>query len=44
MYVQITQIDETKNNLRLSEKEAWVRIQIYFIFFLALLLHFFQSF
>jgi len=28
MYVQITQIDETKNNLILSEKEAWVSIQI----------------
>jgi len=28
MYVQITQIDETKNNLILSEKEAWVSIQL----------------
>ncbi|KAL2324669.1 hypothetical protein Fmac_023727 [Flemingia macrophylla] len=28
MYVQITQIDETKNSLILSEKEAWVSMQI----------------
>lgn len=29
MYVQISQIDETKNNLILSEKEAWVSIQLF---------------
>lgn len=28
MYVQITRIDEIKNALILSEKEAWVSIQI----------------
>ncbi|KAH1191312.1 30S ribosomal protein S1 A [Glycine soja] len=28
MYVQITQIDETKNNLILSEKEAWQKLYL----------------
>ncbi|TKY51458.1 30S ribosomal protein S1-like A [Spatholobus suberectus] len=28
MYVQITQIDETKNNLILSEKEAWEKLYL----------------
>jgi len=29
MYVQITHIDETKNNFILSEREAWVSIQLF---------------
>jgi len=39
MYVEITRIDEAKNSLVLSEKEAWVSIQIYvyFLFFVAFL-------
>ena len=28
MYVQITQVDEAKKNLVLSEREAWVSTQI----------------
>ncbi|XP_045809511.1 protein PIGMENT DEFECTIVE 338, chloroplastic-like isoform X1 [Trifolium pratense] len=45
MYVEITQIDEAKNSLLLSEKNAWVSIQIcLFPIFPCFLASMFQSF
>lgn len=34
MHVKITQVDEAKNNLILSEREAWVSTKICLFFFL----------